>query len=266
MASRPRSDEDVSFRTHLERPNEDQLAEDAYFRDSEDERADAELYRSLLYVGKAHSILTFDDILERFGIRFHGSVLELGGGYGFLSAYLKKRFPTLRVVYSDVSAEAVRKSQQYEEFFGARVDEKWVTGAEDTPFEDASFDGVFFFASFHHVQHPERAARECARILKPGGKLYLLFEPSCPKYLQPLYDFHVRRDEVKERYYSAGEYRRMLRVAGFSARLFNYADYQHRRSKRSILYYVALSGLPGFMRRMLPCSQVIVATKQGTTA
>jgi SAM-dependent methyltransferase len=261
-AARQGSDR-APIRVHLVHPNDDQIAEDAYFRASEDERADAELFRSLIHVGKAHSLLTFDIMVEQFDLAFEGSILELGGGYGFLSAYIKKRFPNVRVTYSDVSHEAVAKSFQYEEFFGCTLDEKWVTGAEETPFEVAAFDVVFFFASFHHTQDPQKALREAARILKPGGKLYLLFEPACPGYLQRLYDFHVRRREVKERYYSVGEYRKMLARAGFAARTFNYTNYLHRRSKRSILYYVLVSLLPRFAQRALPCSQVVVATRLG---
>jgi SAM-dependent methyltransferase len=258
-------DDMVPIRVHLDRPNEDQAAEDAYFRASENERSQAELYRSLLYVGKAQSILTFDDIVERFGLSFAGRVLELGGGYGFLSAYLKRRFPDVTVTFSDVSRDAVEKSCQYEEFFGSRLDGKWVTSAEDTPFEDGTFDIVFFFASFHHTQEPQRALDECSRVLRPGGRLYLLFEPSCPAYLQPLYDFHVRRDEVKERYYSVGEYKRMLLAAGFSSRHYDYTNYLYRRSRASVLYYVLMSMLPSFARRLLPCSQVVVATRTRAT-
>lgn len=252
-----------SIRVHLDRPNEEQQAEDDYFRSSEDERASADLYRSLLYVGKAHSLLTFDDMVKRFGLSFRGSVLELGGGYGYLSSYVKKRFPECRVVFSDVSREAVEKSGQYEDFFGVSLDEKWVTGAEATPFPDATFDRVMFFASFHHTQDPQAAVRECARILRPGGELYLLFEPSCPGYLKPLYDFHVRRDEVKENYYSVGEYRRFFRSAGLGFRQHNYRGFLYRRSERAMLYYAALSMLPGFAVNAFPCSQVIVGSKPG---
>ncbi len=252
-----------TIRVHLDRPNEEQQAEDDFFRSSEDERASAELYRSLLYVGKAQSLLTFDDMVRRFGLSFHGSVLELGGGYGYLSSYVKKRHPECRVVFSDVSREAVEKSGQYEDFFGVSLDEKWVTGAEETPFPDASFDRVMFFASFHHTQDPQAAVRECARILRPSGELYLLFEPSCPGYLKPLYDFHVRRDEVKENYYSVGEYRRFFRSAGLGFRQHNYRSFLYRRSERSALYYAVLSMLPGFAVNAFPCSQVIVGSKPG---
>jgi ubiquinone/menaquinone biosynthesis C-methylase UbiE len=260
------ADTSERFLVHLRDPNEDQRAEDDFFRASEDEMASAELYRSLLYVGKALSLLTFDDMVQRFGLTFRGRVLELGGGYGYLSTYLKKKHPEATVVFSDVSPEAVRKSSQYEEFFGVRLDEKWVTSAEDTPFEDASFDRVLFFASFHHTQDPSRAVAECARILKPGGELYLLFEPSCPGYLKPLYDLHVRRDEVKERYYSVGEYRKMFRAAGLGFRQHNYTGYLYRRSQKASLYYMGLSILPSFMANAFPCSQVIVGTRPGPAA
>lgn len=252
---------DPEFRVHLPRPNADQLAEDAFFRASGDENAAADLYRSFLYVGKALSLLTFEEMVSRFGLTFEGSVLELGGGYGYLSCYLKKTRPDLRVVYSDVSPEAVRKSRQYEAFFGVRLDEKWVTGAEDTPFPDGSFDRVLFFASFHHTQDPAGALRECARLLRPGGQLMLLFEPSCPAWLKPVYDFHVRRDEVKERYYSVAEYRRFVRGAGLEFRHHNHRSYLYRRSPRASLYYVLLSALPGFLVNAFPCSQVVIGEK-----
>ena len=254
---------DPNILVHLKQPNAEQRAEDDYFRASEDERASAELYRSFLYVGKALSLLTFDDMVQRFGLSFEGTVLELGGGYGYLSSYIKKRYPDVAMVYSDVSEEAVRKSVQYEKFFGVELDSKWVTSAEDTPFPDASFDRVLFFASFHHTQDPQAAVRECARILKPGGQLYLLYEPSCPGYLKPLYDLHVRRDEVKENYYSVGEYRRMLSRAGLRFRHHNYTGFLYRRSKKAALYYMGLSAFPGPTVNAFPCTQVVVGTRPG---
>lgn len=249
------------IRIHLRDPNEEQRAEDDFFRTSGDENASADLYRSLFYAGRALALYTFDHMVARFGLTFEGSVLELGGGYGYLSAYLKKKRPELRVVYSDVSIEAVRKSRQYEDFFGTRLDEKWVTGAEDTPFPDDSFDRVLFFASFHHTQDPAAAVREVARVLKPGGAVYMLFEPSCPGYLKPLYDFHVRRATVKEQYYSVGEYRRFFTGAGLAFRRHNYRSYLYRHSERSSLYYAFLSMLPGFAANAFPCSQVLVGVK-----
>ena len=45
---------------------------------------------------------------------------------------------------------------------------------EEVPIDDASVDLVFFSQSLHHAAHPERAIREAARILRPGGRIVIL--------------------------------------------------------------------------------------------
>ena len=44
--------------------------------------------------------------------------------------------------------------------------------AEQTSFHDGSLDVIVSHDVFEHVPHPDRAFREAARILKPGGALY----------------------------------------------------------------------------------------------
>ena len=43
----------------------------------------------------------------------------------------------------------------------------------ELPFPDASFDAVFSHALFEHLGEPVHAARECLRVLKPGGVIGL---------------------------------------------------------------------------------------------
>jgi len=45
--------------------------------------------------------------------------------------------------------------------------------AEQLPYEDATFDAVVFYAVLIHVIDVERSLAEAARVLKPGGRLYL---------------------------------------------------------------------------------------------
>jgi glycosyltransferase involved in cell wall biosynthesis/SAM-dependent methyltransferase len=45
--------------------------------------------------------------------------------------------------------------------------------AEHLPFEDNSFDAAVFYAVLIHVFDVDRALAEAARVLKPGGRLYL---------------------------------------------------------------------------------------------
>ncbi len=47
--------------------------------------------------------------------------------------------------------------------------------AEDLPFEDASVDAAVFFNSLHHVpvESQAKALEEAARVVKPGGAVYI---------------------------------------------------------------------------------------------
>jgi SAM-dependent methyltransferase len=56
--------------------------------------------------------------------------------------------------------------------------------AEELPFKDNSFDGVLSLDVLEHVKDPFKAAREIARVLKPGGQLYCVVP-----FLQPFHGF-----------------------------------------------------------------------------
>lgn len=259
---KPYSKED-DINIYLENLNPEQRAEDEFFKSSDSEGVSADLYKSLMI--KIQYLHFFDDILQKYNISFDGNLLELGGGYGYLSAYIKKKFPNLIVIYSDVSKEAVRKSKQYEDFFKVTIDGKWVISAEDIPFSNNTFENILFFASFHHAQQPKTAVQECVRILKPNGRLFLLLEPSCPFYLKPLYDLHVKREKVKENYYSIREYRSFFENAGLTFRYYNYKNYLYRRSKKTLLYYLFLNIIPNFITNIFPCNLIIIGEKKPTS-
>ena len=244
---------------YLEDLNKFQIAEDNCFRNSDIESVSADLYLSFFM--KVQSIKFLNDIIQRYKLDFKNNFLELGGGYGFLSAYIKKKYPNLTVYYSDVSKEAVRKSKQYESFFNSRIDQKWITSAEDTPFPDKCIDRILFFASFHHLQDQEKAVMECSRILKPDGKLYLLFEPCCPIFFKPIYNMYTKREKIKENNFTLSEYRRFFKNAGLDFIHYNYKNFIYRHSKISILYYIMLNCIPNFLTSFFPCTQVIIGEK-----
>ena len=47
--------------------------------------------------------------------------------------------------------------------------------AEALPYADASFDGVVIGATMNEFHSTARALAECARVLKPGGKLFAMY-------------------------------------------------------------------------------------------
>jgi len=57
---------------------------------------------------------------------------------------------------------------------------------EKLPFEDGGFDAILSFDVFEHVQDVRQVLLECNRVLKRGGKLFVVF----PSYFGPL-DHHL---------------------------------------------------------------------------
>jgi methylase of polypeptide subunit release factors len=106
------------FFIHTVELNARQQAEEDFYRNSEAENASSDLHKSLFI--RVQSLLFFEDILNKYPITFTGNFLELGGGFGYLSSYIKKKNNDATVFYSDVSREAVKKSWQYEDFFQAK--------------------------------------------------------------------------------------------------------------------------------------------------
>jgi SAM-dependent methyltransferase len=49
-----------------------------------------------------------------------------------------------------------------------------VADLHDLPFDDASFDAVLIFHTLTYAERPARVLAECARVLRPGGRLVLL--------------------------------------------------------------------------------------------
>ena len=47
-------------------------------------------------------------------------------------------------------------------------------GAESLPFDDDSFDIVFSYGAFEHIENIEAVLDECSRVVKPDGIIYIL--------------------------------------------------------------------------------------------
>jgi SAM-dependent methyltransferase len=101
-----------------------------------------------------------------------GVLADLGGGTGQLGAGLASELDA-RTVIIDPTAQMLR-----------RVDPRpWVSvrlaGAESLPFPDGYFDALICSDAFHHFRDQDAAAREMARVVRPGGGVLILdFDPS----------------------------------------------------------------------------------------
>jgi len=89
--------------------------------------------------------------LDKLGFAFSGdeSLLDAGCGDGGVARLLRERVDE----WEDLPALTFR-----------------VADAEELPFEDSSFDLVHSKDALHHMETPERALAEYARVLKAGGR------------------------------------------------------------------------------------------------
>lgn len=98
-------------------------------------------------------------------------VVELGCGNARLARELLDRYPA-----ADVTGLEVDARQHAKNLAAPRERLHFVAaGAESIPFPDAAFDGALMLKSLHHVpmDRMAQALREVARVLRPGGWLYV---------------------------------------------------------------------------------------------
>jgi 16S rRNA (guanine1207-N2)-methyltransferase len=107
-----------------------------------------------------------------------GTIIDLGCGTGIVATRLALAHPTARVIASDVSAAAVRSAQLTAAANGAEIDtiQDDALGAQP----DASADLIVLNPPFHvgaavHTGVAQRLFRDAARVLRPGGELWVVW-------------------------------------------------------------------------------------------
>jgi SAM-dependent methyltransferase len=73
----------------------------------------------------------------------------------------------LAVSGAEMSATVVQACREH------GLDVRLVTDPDKIPFPDAAFDIVYLMQVFEHVRRPQHFMEELARVVKPGGVLYL---------------------------------------------------------------------------------------------
>lgn len=99
-----------------------------------------------------------------------GDVLDVGSGDGAVAGYLAPYCRSLTCV--DESARMIEAAaRRLANHAGARAE---LADAHDLPFRAASFDAVIAFHTLTYAERPQRVLEECARVLRPGGRLVIL--------------------------------------------------------------------------------------------
>lgn len=135
--------------------------------------------------------------LDRLDLRAGESVLEVGFGGGALLRMMLRRGAEVSGV--DLSPEMVERARG----FDVRL-----APAERLPFEAAGFDKAVSVNSLYFWPDLAAALGELARVLRPGGRLVLCFEP--PEELRK-WRGHVHGFRLIE----VAQVRSLLEAAGF---------------------------------------------------
>lgn len=103
-------------------------------------------------------------------------VLDVGCGIGGASRYLAEHFGEgCRVTGITLSPYQAKRATELNEErgLGGRVTNE-VRNALKTGFPDDHFDVVWSLESGEHMENKQQFLQECARVLKPGGKMVML--------------------------------------------------------------------------------------------
>jgi SAM-dependent methyltransferase len=107
----------------------------------------------------------------------YGRMLEIGAGTGYFTLNLLRRGIVDAATAIDISPGMLDALSATAAQLGLEV-ETLPADAERLPFADESFDLVLGHAVLHHIPDLNTALRECERVLKPGGTLTFMGEPS----------------------------------------------------------------------------------------
>ena len=102
-------------------------------------------------------------------------LLDIGCGGGATIGRLAKLAPEAKVTGVDYSPVSVQESRDYNEDLIAegRV-EVLEASVEQLPFDDNTFDRITTVESFYFWPDPQENLKEVRRVLKPGGRFFLI--------------------------------------------------------------------------------------------
>ena len=117
-------------------------------------------------------------------------VLDIAGGTGDMAlAFAEKVGLSGQVVHTDINLAMLRQGRERLIDKGVLLPTA-VCDAEQLPFADQQFDRVCVAFGLRNMTHKDRALREMARVLKPGGKLLVLEFSKVAPPLTKVYDWY----------------------------------------------------------------------------
>lgn len=173
-------------------------------------------------------------------LQAESQVLEVGSGWGRIIVGLKQMLPELRIHGVDIVYELVKHAKAVVPAETGLSDAQLNLGdAQSLPFKSGYFDAVISARVLQYVPDPERAVKEFARVVKPGGKVVVFL----PNKLNPIRRFRYPAKlytpyEIRTWFERAGLQRNDTRSICFTPQLYRFS---HRSS---LVFFEALQKVP----------------------
>jgi ubiquinone/menaquinone biosynthesis C-methylase UbiE len=152
-------------------------------------------------------------IISVLDLKENISMLDIGCGSGWALDQASKLVKDKGTFFGvDLSAKMIEKAR---ENFKERENFHFIiANAEEIPLEDNTFEVITCTNSFHHYLHPEKALKEMYRLLKPGGKIYIL-DPTIDNWFFKIISAGFKIfDRAQAKLYSTKEFQEMISGAG----------------------------------------------------
>jgi len=163
------------------------------------------------------------------GLLALGDVLDVGSGDGAAAAMVAPHCRSLTCI--DVNTRMLEAARdRLAKYPHVRVEQ---ADAHELPFAPLSFDSVLMFHTLTYTERPQRALEECARVLRPGGRLVLLCldEHQQPEVTTPYGERHQG--------FSKASIRELLARVGLFVRSAEVACREVRKPRLQVLLAIA---------------------------
>ncbi|MES9901188.1 MAG: class I SAM-dependent methyltransferase, partial [Sedimenticola sp.] len=150
---------------------------------------------------KAYLTATELEIIDRLLPLENTDVLELGCGRAWMTRLIAEKYHPLRLIATEVDRTQHQKNLQIDDLPGVTF---VYGGAEVIDLPDRSIDIALMLKSLHHVPTAlmDQGLHEVARVLRPGGMLYISEPVYDGSFNEILKLFHDEK-EVREAAYGA---------------------------------------------------------------
>ena len=112
-----------------------------------------------------------DEIIEKLELKSDDQVLDIAGGTGEPGLSIASIVTDGKVMITDLSEDMLKIAQENADKKGVKNVETRVCDVSELPFPDNTFDAISCRFGFMFFPDMQLAAKEMARVLKPGGKI-----------------------------------------------------------------------------------------------